>query len=67
MKQRIKLNESDLNRIIIESVNKILAQEGLGDKIQGAVQGWQNGKKSGMRDTEDAQFLSDGLVVHKIY
>ena len=41
-KQLIRLTESDLHRIIEESVNRVL-NEGFMDSLKGAAQGWKQG------------------------
>ena len=42
MKKLIRLTESDLHRIVKESVNKVLCNEGIGDKLKGAVSGFRS-------------------------
>ena len=44
-KKMIRLTESDLNKIVKESVNRVLYNEGLGDRFRGAWNGFQQGAK----------------------
>ena len=42
-KKLIRLTESDLHRIVKESVNRVLYNEGLGDRFRGAWNGFKQG------------------------
>ena len=65
-KKLIRLTESDVHRIVKESVEKILAgatsneniHEGFGDRFRGAINGFSQGNNSMMQNDEDAQELS---------
>jgi hypothetical protein len=51
MKRIIRLTEGDLHRVIKESVNNILIQEGFMDKMRGAYNGFQQGNQQ-MQNTQ---------------
>ena len=57
-KQLIHLTESDLHRIVKESVNRVLYNEGFGDRFRGAINGFQQGNHSMRQNDEDAQELN---------
>ena len=57
MKKMIKLTEGDLHRIVKESVNRVLYNEGLGDSFRGAMRGFHSGANQQMANDEDAQML----------
>jgi hypothetical protein len=57
MKKLIRLTESDLHRIVKESVNKVLCNEGFGDKFRGAVHGFKTGANQQAANDEDANTL----------
>jgi hypothetical protein len=56
-KKLIRLTENDLHRIVKESVNRVIIEEGFGDKISGAIQGFRTGKN--LQDVNNAD--SDAL------
>ena len=55
MKKMIKLTESDLHKIVKESVNRVLYNEGLGDSFRGAMRGFHSGANQQMANDEDPQ------------
>ena len=57
MKRLVRLSEGDLHRIVKESVNKVLYNEGIGDRFRGAISGFRNGRDSMMQNDEDASSL----------
>jgi hypothetical protein len=57
MKKLVRLTESDLHRIVKESVNKVLYNEGIGDRLKGAVSGFRSGNNQQMANSEDASTL----------
>ena len=44
MGQRIRLTENDLHNLISEAVSEVL-NEGFGDRVNGAIRGFQSGAK----------------------
>ena len=61
-KNRIRLTESDLHRIVKESVKRVMIEEGfwgnVGNKFQGAVNGFSQGANTMMQNDEDASSLT---------
>lgn len=58
MRRRIRLTESELQRIVEDSVNNVL-NEGFGDRIKGAFKGFRTGANQQMANADDAETLTD--------
>jgi len=57
-KKLIRLTENDLHRIVKESVNRVLYNEGLGDRFKGAWNGFKTGNDQMQQNDYDAGNLS---------
>ena len=58
-KAQIRINESTLRKIVAESVKKVLSEgveEGFGDRLSGAAQGFRQGRQQ-MQQTDNAAFV----------
>lgn len=59
-KQRVRINEEQLNRIVAESVKRVL-KESFGDRVRGAVQGFKQGQNQQYANEGDASILQQVL------